>query len=187
MKKLTIAIAALASGIVLCTPAWAGGPIAPLAPYSPNADQMAANWSKMFKKHLTKGDVLKLTCGAFPSEAQVGVKAYPDSLAVDMGRGGGSVADSEDVPMVELVTKDSLRKVAAWYKTHYPKMRAKYEFETAGPGLNYETRDNAQYKHQPAGLDVTLESGQFGGCGGLLEAPDAYRTGVRIYYRPHGK
>lgn len=122
----------------------------------------------------------------FPSAAAVGVKAYPGSRAVDWTGGGGSAADSDDVPMVELVSKAPLQKVAAWYKTRYPRLKAKYEFETAGPGINYLTADKAQYKHQPAAIAAAFQSGDFSGCGGLLEAPAAFRTAVRIYYRPHG-
>ncbi len=159
-------------------------PIAPTAPWSPQADKMVATWSKLFHQHMTKEGSLKTSCN-FPSAATVGVKAYPGSLAINWARGGGSVSDSEDVPMVELVTKDPLNKVIAWYKHHYPHLKAKRIFETAGPGINYLTVDQAQYRHHPADVDVTFQSGRYGGCGGLLEAPAAYRTSMRIYYRPH--
>lgn len=183
--KHTVAVLVLASGLCLSAAAQAAKPIAPPAPFAPTADMIAAQWSKMFKQHMTKDSALKNTC-PFPSAATVGVKAYPGSRVINMHAGGGSVSNSEDVPMVELVTKAPLSKVIAWYKQHYPKMKAKRIFETAGPGLNYETRDHAQYSHHPSDVAVVWQASRFGGCGGLLEAPDAYRTGVRIYYQPHG-
>ena len=161
-------------------------PIAPTAPWSPQADKMVAMWSKLSHQHMTKEGSLKTSC-SFPSAATVGVKAYPGSLAINWARGGGAVSDSEDVPMIELVSKDPLSNIIAWYQRHYPHLKAKRVFETAGPGINYLTVDKVQYQHHPADVDVTFQSGRYGGCGGLLEAPAAYRTSVRIYYRPHDK
>ena len=185
--KKTLLIASLTC-LCLAPLGAAAAPIAPLAPWSPHTDKIVAQWSKLFHKHLTREEALKETCH-FPSATEVGVKAYPGSRAVDWARGGGSAADSDDVPMVELVSKDPLNKIIAWYKQHYPQWKAKRVFETAGPGINYLTVDQKQYQHHPAdpAADVALQMSHFGGCGGLLEAPAAYRSAVRIYYRPRGK
>lgn len=184
--RVKLCVMSIVAGLTFCGHAWAEKPIAPRAPWSPIANKRVALWSKLMKKHLTKQEMLSQSCN-FPSATVVGVKAYPGSLIVDMHRGGGSAADSEDLPMVELVTKDPLEKVIAWYKKHYPRLKAKYMFETAGPGISFQTSNEKQYKKHPASAAVALEGSLFGGCGGLLQVPVAYQTGISIYYQPQGQ
>jgi len=168
------------------TVAIAGAPVAPVAPWSPNVNTIVVQWSKMFHKNLTREEALKATC-PFPSEATVGVKAYPGSVLVNMGRGGGSASDGDDVPMVALATKAPLDEVIAWYKKHYPNLKPKYMFETAGPGIEYFSTKGGLVQQESGANAVGSQAGDFGGCGGLIAAPvkDGYQTGIRIYYKPH--
>lgn len=183
--RLKLCVISIVASMALCANAWSAKSIAPRAPWSPNADTIVAQWSKLFKKHMTRETALSASC-RFPSAAEVGVKAYPGSLVVNVHRGGGSAADSEDLPMVELVTKDPLNKVIAWYKKHYPGLKAKYMFETAGPGISFQTSNEKQYKKHPASAAVAQQGSLFGGCGGLLQVPAAYQTGISIYYKQQG-
>ncbi len=168
------------------TVAMAGTPLAPVAPWSQDANKILAQWSKWTHKHYTRGQALKATC-PFPSEETVGVKAYPGSVLVNMGKGGGSASDGDDVPMVELATKASLDKVSAWYKKHYPNLKPKYMFETAGPGIAYTTTSPVLAQQENGPNAVTGTDGKFGGCGGLIAVPEhaGYQTGIEIYYQPH--
>lgn len=168
------------------TAAMAGTPIAPVAPWSPDANKIVAQWSKMFHKHLTREEALGATC-PFPSQETVGVKAYPGSVLVNMGRGGGSASNGDDVPMVALATKAPLDEVIAWYKRHYPNLKPKYIFETAGPGIEYFSTKGGLVQQESGPNAVGVQSGDFGGCGGLVAAPlkEGYQTGIRIYYRSH--
>jgi hypothetical protein len=184
MKIPTIlSFAVVLSGISVI--ALAAKPIAPVAPWSPRADKMMATWSKLSHKHLTKESELKQIC-PFPSEQQVGIKAYPGSLVVDWQHGGGSAANSDDVPRVELATKAPLKTVIAWYKSHYPNLKAKRMFETAGPGISFSSTSSTELKHAPAWAAVAMEGGSFGGCSGLIAVPKGagYQTGIFIYYKP---
>lgn len=180
MTKFLVAGVMAAVGVV----AMAGTPIAPVAPWSPNVDKILAQWSKWSHKRYTREEALKQTC-PFPSEETVGVKAYPGSVLVNMRRGGGSASDGDDVPMVELATKAPLDKVIAWYDKHYPNLKPKYIFETAGPGITYETTKPGLA--QQGKYSVDSQGSDFGGCGGLIAATvkAGYQTGIRIYYQPH--
>lgn len=185
MKLSTILSLAV---VIVCTSviALAAKPIAPVAPWSSRADKMMAMWSKLSHKTLTKESELKQIC-PFPSEKQVGIKAYPGSLLVDWQKGGGSAANSDDVPRVELATKAPLKTVIGWYKSHYPNLKAKRMFETAGPGISFSSTNSSELQHAPAWAAVAMEGGHFGGCSGLLAVPDGagYQTGIFIYYQPH--
>jgi len=167
--------------------AMAGTPIAPVSPWSPHVDKTITQWSKMFHKHFTRTEALKETC-PFPSEAEVGVKAYPGSILVNMDRGGGSANDGDDLPMVELATKAPLDKVMAWYEKHYPNLNLKFMFETPGPGVSYSTTKPGLIPPGMSG-EIAGTDGRFGGCGGLLAVPEnaGYQTGVQIYYQPQGR
>ena len=169
------------------TVAMAGTSIAPVAPWSPNADRILAQWSKMFHKHFTREEALKETC-RFPAEEEVGVKAYPGSLLFDWKRGGGTASDGDDVPEVDLATKAPLDEVIAWYKSHYPNLRPKYIFETAGPGIVYDSTDHTLVAKASGANYVEDTQGNFVGCGGLIAVPKnaGYQTAIRIFYRPRG-
>lgn len=183
-RFMTVVLIVTLAGIN--TTAMAGAPIAPVAPWSRNVDKIVAQWSKMFHKHITREAALKGSC-LFPSEEVVGVKAYPGSVLVGMGKGGGSASDGNDVPMVALATKAPLDKVIAWYKKHYPNLKPKYMFETAGPGVEYLSTKDGLVQQESGPNAVVSQGGDFGGCGGLIAAPvkDGYQTGIDIYYQPH--
>lgn len=161
-------------------------PVAPVAPWSPNVDKIVAQWSKIFHKHVTREAALKGSC-PFPSEEVVRVKAYPGSVLVNMSKGGGSASDGDDVPMIELATRAPLDKVIAWYKKHYPNLKPKYMFETAGPGIAYTTTNPGLAQQESGPNAVAGTDGKYGGCGGLIAVPEnaGYQTGIEIYYRPH--
>jgi len=179
-------IVAILSMLIVCGAADAATPIAPVAPWSPDVNKILAQWSKMFHKHQTREEALKATCH-FPSEEAVGVKAYPGSVLVNMRKGGGSASNGDDVPMVELATKAPLDKVTAWYKKHYPNLKPKYMFETAGPGIAYTTTNSGLVQQESGPNSVAATDGKFGGCGGLIAVPEhaGYQTGIEIYYRAH--
>lgn len=176
-----------AAGILLCAAAAAAAPIAPVAPWAPGADKIVAQWSKLFHKQLTRESALKEVC-RFPSEEEVGVKAYPGSLLVDWQKGGGSAGDGDDVPHVELATKAPLDQVIAWYRSHYPNLKPKYMFETAGPGVMYSSTNQALITKASGPNAVAGTDGNFSGCSGLIAAPRnaGYQTGIDIYYQPNG-
>lgn len=182
MTKFLVAGVMAAVGVV----AMAGTPIAPVAPWSPNVDKILAQWSKWSHKHYTREEALKQTC-PFPSEAEVGVKAYPGSLLVGMHKGGGSASNGDDVPVVELASKAPLDKVIAWYKKHYPNLKPKRMFETAGPGISYTTTNPGLAQQESDSNAVAGTDGKFGGCGGLIAVPKnaGYQTGIEIHYQPH--
>lgn len=170
-----------------CMTAMAGTPMAPRAPWSPNADKILAQWSKIFHKHFTREAALNGTC-RFPTEEEVGVKAYPGSLMFDWKRGGGTAADGDDVPEVDLATKAPLDEVIAWYKSHYPNLKPKYIFETAGPGIVFDSTNHKLVAQASGPNYVEDTDGNFTGCSGLIAVPRnaGYQTAIRIFYRPHG-
>lgn len=182
MMKFFVAGLMMIAGTI----AMAGTPIAPVAPWSPDVNKILAQWSKWTHKHYTREQALKATCH-FPSEETVGVKAYPGSVLVNMHKGGGSASNGDDVPMVELATKAPLDKVTAWYKKHYPNLKPKYMFETAGPGIAYTTTNSGLAQQESGPNAVAGTDGKFVGCGGLIAVPEhaGYQTGIEIYYQPH--
>jgi len=146
-----------------------------------------AQLNKLTHQHDTKESILQQAC-RFPSAAEVGVAAYPGSLLIDWHAGGGSAVDGDDVPVVSLVTKAPLGDVIAWYKSHYPTLKAKRMFETAGPGISYVTSDHDAYaSHDPSAEVEGSGNTTFSGCSGMLAAPAEYRTEINIHYAPPGK
>lgn len=183
---VTVLRASVCAGLLLGAAAASAAPLAPVAPWAPGADKIVAQWSKFLHKHLTRESALAQVC-PFPSEEEVGVKAYPGSLLVDWHKGGGSAGDGDDVPHVELATKAPLDKVIAWYRSHYPDLKPKYMFETAGPGVMYTSTDDALITKASGPNAVAGTDGNFTGCSGLIAAPKnaGYQTGIELYYQPH--
>jgi len=177
----------IVAGICLGMTALAAQSIAPQAPWAPDVDAKVAQLNKLTHEHHDKESWLAQTC-QFPSAAQVGVEAYPGSLLIDWHRGGGSASDGDDVPRVSLVSKAPLKDVIAWYRSHYPNLKAKRMFETAGPGISFTTSDTAAYaNHDPSAAVAGSGNVNYSGCNGMLAAPAAYQTEIDIYYSPAGK
>ncbi len=72
-----------------------------------------------------------------------------------------------------------------WYRAKYPSLKHKDFPDSPGSGVVYATTDKNQYKK--AGMMAAFDAdGVLTGRNGLIAAPRSYKTGVQIYYQPHG-